>query len=90
MVRRRSMALSAAGLPIDNGGLVVNEGRASSLGYNSDIKNASARWSDVPEYRPEVLRNKELQMGDEERLDMELERARRNSRDQEVMIRRAR
>jgi hypothetical protein len=102
MVRRRSMALSAAGInPNPNSSSNSNpskegvnmRGSTSSLGYNSDIKNGSQRWSDVPDYpvasgfakRSSMVKI----MGDEEKLEEELERARRNSRDQD-MVRRAR
>lgn len=91
MVRRRSMALSAAGINPDKH--EGPRGSTSTLGYNSDIKNGSQRWSDAPHYpvasgfakRSSMVKI----MGEEERLEEELERARRNSRDQD-MVRRAR
>lgn len=89
MVRRRSMALSAAGGMGD---------RLSSLGVHVE-KGGSSRWSDTPDYnnngqvqgqagyRGSMI--KDPNYGEEERLDNELAAARRNSRDQEMMIRRA-
>lgn len=89
MVRRRSMALSAAGAA----------GRGSSLGVN--VEKGSGRWSDVPEYNGAQGVNaggaagyrgsmvKDPRYEDEERLEAELDLAKRHSRDQEMMVRRA-
>jgi hypothetical protein len=97
MVRRRSMALSAAGAA---GGNLHSDGlsHVNSLGVNIDKENARDRWSDVPEYtnpngnhaagnRGSMI--KDPYYGEQERLEADLELAKRNSRDQEMMIKRA-
>jgi hypothetical protein len=89
MVRRRSLAMS--GMNVDN------EGRVSTLSVNGEKNNGRGRWSDVPEYQQNATPQaghrgsitKDPNYGDEERLDQDLELAKRNSRDQEVMVRRA-
>jgi len=94
MVRRRSMALSAAGALGDESRSTLN-----SLGVHVEKgghNGTSARWSDVPEYnRGQAIPGyrgsmvKDPNYDDEERLDRELNLAKRNSRDQEMMVRRA-
>ena len=80
MVRRRSMALSAQGIPFDD------QGRPkSSLGVSTE-KNASApEYQSGSTYRGSMVKSP----SEEEVLDNNLAEARRNSRDQEMMIRRA-
>lgn len=89
MVRRRSMALSAAG--------------AAGLGLGAEIhgeKNGSRRWSEEPQaYYSKSVSNgsgavrgsmvKDVGLGDEERLNAELAMAKRTSREQEMGVRRA-
>lgn len=85
MVRRRSMALSAAGM----GGP-----ESTAIGGQCGEKNGSRTWSDAPEsyYASGARRGsmaKGVNMGDEERLEAELAMAKRNSRDQEIAVRRS-
>ncbi|GFZ43538.1 hypothetical protein JCM24511_01258 [Saitozyma sp. JCM 24511] len=89
MVRRRSMALSAAHAAVGAG-----DGSADSEGSGSVEK---LRWSNAPEYSStngsvsgrRSSTAKDLHMTvDDERLESSLEEARRNSRDQVAMIRR--
>jgi hypothetical protein len=98
MVRRRSMALSAAGgglgLSIENGGKTESLGSSYGSEKQGPLARGSSRWSDVPAY-PIALaggggRRTSVLQTDEERLDVELERARRNSKEQEMGLRRAR
>jgi hypothetical protein len=89
MVRRRSMAMS--GINVEEGG------RVSSLSVDVEKHNGGKRWSDAPEYRQEAPSQydrresmvKDPHHDEEERLDHDLELARRNSRGQEMMLRRA-
>lgn len=89
MVRRRSMAMS--GVNVDH------EGRVSTLGVDVEKNNGDKRWSNAPEYRQNATSQaghrgsmiKDPNYGEEERLDEDLELAKRNSRDQEMMVRRA-
>ena len=85
MVRRKSMALSMA---------AANELRGG-LGVHPEKNNG--RWSEVPDYNQSNANLKSDRgsmikdpiYGEEERLEAELELAKRNSRDQEMMVRRA-
>ena len=87
MVRRRSMALSAA---------AAAEGRPLST---IEIEKAGGRrWSDAPDYNGSVAHQpqgyrgsmiKDPDYGAEERLETDLDIAKRNSREQEMMVRRA-
>ena len=78
MVRRRSMALSAAGE--NAAGLGVRA--QSSIGE----KHGSRRWSEAPDSTYPTVRGSMVKyMGDEERLDAELAMARRNSREHQEM-----
>ncbi len=91
MVRRRSMALSVAG---GGGGGAAVGSESNAVGQLGGVgeKNGSNRWSDAPEsYYPSGAKRGSMakEMGDEESLEAELEMARRNSRDQEMMVRRA-
>ena len=89
MVRRRSMALSAAGA------IGIEAQSQGGLGGNVEKRSNSGRWSDVPEYngqsRPGYRGSmvKDPNYEDEERLERELDLAKRNTRDQEMMVRRA-
>jgi hypothetical protein len=85
MVRRRSMALVAAGAS------------GSSTVAGSEAGNDKARWSEVPEYnqnnsfgrRGSMVKDPNINMGEEERLEASLNEAKRNSREQVAMINRA-
>ena len=86
MVRRRSRALSAAGASVS-----ASDRTAVGVGQGDE---KGARWSDAPDaYYPSGAQRgsmaKDLNLGDEERLDAELSKAKRNSRDQEIAVRRA-
>lgn len=69
--------------------------RGSTLGGNVEKGGAGGKWGDAPEYNSNYAMGqrgsmiKDPHYGEEERLDAELELARRNSRDQELMVRRA-
>jgi hypothetical protein len=96
MVRRRSLALSAAGA-------MDGQARSSVNGFGASVEksemknNDYGRWSDVREYNGQNAGKagyrgsmvKDPNYEDEERLEKELELAKRNSRDQEMMVRRA-
>ena len=94
MVRRRSMAMSAAGMMMSGD---CGDGRPESrLGLGVDGQNGlSKRWSDAPEYQsqagvgPRGSIVKVTLPDEEETLDATLAQARRNSRDQQMMIKRA-
>ena len=89
MVRRRSMAMS--GVNLDQGG------RVSTLGVDVEKNNGEKRWSNAPEYGQTAASQadhrgsmiKDPIYGEEERLDQDLELAKRNSRGQEMLVRRA-
>jgi hypothetical protein len=91
MVRRRSMALSAA-----NASKLGPKSESTWIGLESE-KTGSRRWSEAPDNdktyfpsgAPRGSMVKDGDMGEEERLDAELAMAKRNSRDQELTLRRA-
>ena len=86
MVRRRSMALSAAALEAAGMGGMGPDGRLSSLGVQvekGDAANPNGNYA--PGYRSSIA--KDMTDEEEEHLESQLDIARRNSRDQ--MIKRA-